>query len=248
MSASASADYTVIFTVAVDAQGCRWVVDIVRGKGWGFQKQIDLIKEAYAKYQPDVIHAEANQMQRIFTDEIVRETDLPIRKFFTSGVQPKQPWRHGMSSLTMGKHSLDRGVPSLRMQLENKKWRIPRGDARSIEETDVWISEMMSMGWINGKVGSVGDHDDTVMSCWICDAAIRMGGFSFGSGDEAEGQGPGATLGITVPNVADPEIGQYREEIHPNDDVSADLPLGEGAPSALDFVSGGGGGFGSSEW
>lgn len=52
------------------------------------------------------------------------------------------------------------------MSLENGKWRIPRGDARSIEETDTWIGEMGAIGWINGKVQSVGTHDDTVMACF----------------------------------------------------------------------------------
>jgi hypothetical protein len=59
--------------------------------------------------------------------------------------------------------------------LENKKWRIPRGDAHSIELTNLWMGEMSSIGWIDGKVQSVGDHDDSVMACWICNCAIVDG-------------------------------------------------------------------------
>lgn len=184
MSSETGADYTVIFTVAKDPSGCRWIANIRRGKGWGFQRQLDEIKEEYALMRPAVIHAEANQMQRIFTDELIRETDIPIRKFFTSGVQPRQPWRKGMTQVTAGKHDLDRGVPSLRMSLENKKWRIPRGDERSIELTDVWIGELQALSWQDGKVISVGAHDDLAMSCWICDTAVRLGGFNFSFGDQ----------------------------------------------------------------
>lgn len=184
MSSSASADWTVIFTVAVDARGNRWLANMRRGKGWGFQRQLDEIKDEYTLMRPEIIHAEANQMQRIFTDEIVRETDLPIRKFYTAGVQPKQPWRKGMASLTMGKHHIDRGVPSLRISLENRKWRIPRGDENSIELTDIWMGEMMAMSWQNGQVISVGDHDDTVMAMWMTDTAVKLGGFKFSFGDD----------------------------------------------------------------
>ena len=255
MSASAGADYTVIFTVAVDSKGVRWLVDIERGRGWGFQAQLDKVKETYAKYRPDVIHAEANQMQRIFTDEIIRETDIPIRKFFTSGVQPKQPWRKGMTSLTMGKHNIDRGVPSLRMTLENRKWRIPRGDADTIEKTDVWMGEMQAMGWINGQVSSVGEHDDTVMAAWMCDSAVRMGGFSFSfDADGAEPDEhevapmPGADT-PPLPTAGDPiaerQPSQYLTDQSPgNGDPEPEPAPVERAPTAADLGFGGGFGFG----
>lgn len=187
MSAETGADYTVIFTVALDGEGNRWIANIRRGKGWSFQHQLDQIKEEYALMRSDVIHIEANQAQRIFTDELRRTTDLPIRMFFTSGVQPKKEWRHGMTSITMGKNNLDRGLPSVRMTLENKKWRIPRGDKNSIELTDAWINEMGLMTFQDGKVISVGEHDDTAMACWMADVAARTGGVSFefvGAGDE----------------------------------------------------------------
>ena len=77
-------------------------------------------------------------------------------------------------------------MPSLRVLLENQKFRIPRGDARSIEITDQWIDEMRAFTWMNGKLQGVGAHDDLVLSAWICDQAVRQGafGFSFGTEDE----------------------------------------------------------------
>lgn len=168
MSSSVQADYTVIWVMGTDKFGNRWVIDIIRKKGLPYQEQLSLINEVGRRYDPALIFLESNQMQRIFGDELIRLTDLPIKEF-TTGVQ---------------KNSLDKGVPSLRVLLENKKFRIPRGDRRSIEETEVWIDEMRSFTWAEGKLQSVGGHDDTVMGCWICDQAIRHGGFAFTFGDE----------------------------------------------------------------
>ena len=183
MSAETGGDYFVIFTVAVEENGTRWLANIRRGKGWSFTRQIDEIKEEYYLMRPDMVHIEANQMQRVWTDEVARTTDIPVRRFFTLGVGGRQPmnnWKKGATSVSVNKHHIDRGVPAMRMSLEHRKWRIPRGDQRSIELTDIWIGEMGAMGWIDGKVQSVGQHDDLVMACWMADTAIRMGGTRFG--------------------------------------------------------------------
>lgn len=183
LSASAKADYTVIITLAIDDFGNRWLANLRRGQGWDFQRQLNEIKDEYTLMRFEVAHIEANQAQRVFTAEVVRDTDIPVRKFFTSGVTPKQPWRKGMTSLTLNKHHLDRGVPSMRLSLENRKWRIPRGDVHSIEATDIWMGEFTAIGWQDGKVVSVGDHDDNVMATWMADTAVRAGGFQFTFGD-----------------------------------------------------------------
>jgi hypothetical protein len=152
--------------------GNRWIVDIIRHKGLPYQEQQSNIVEAARKYSPALIYLEANQMQRIFGDELIRTTDLPIKQFVT-GVE---------------KNSLEKGVPSLRTLLENKKFRIPRGDQRSVEITNEWIAEMRSFTWHEGKLQGVGGHDDMVMACWICDQAVRQGGFTFSFGEEEQGE------------------------------------------------------------
>ena len=168
MSSNVSADYTVVWTMGIDGMGNRWIIDIQRERGLAYQDQLSLINSVGRKYEPALMFLEDNQMQRIFGDELIRTSDLPIRKF-TTGVQ---------------KHSLEKGIPSLRVLLENSKFRIPRGDKHSVELTDIWIAEMRSFTWIDGKLQSVGGHDDAPMACWICDQAIRQGGFSFTFGDD----------------------------------------------------------------
>lgn len=177
MSSTVSADYTVVWTMGVDSNGNRWIMDIQREKGLGFQEQLGLIVTVARKYDPAMIFLEANQMQRIFGDELIRSTDLPIKQFTTSA---------------QNKNALDKGVPSLRVLLENQKFRIPRGDRRSVELTDEWVAEMRAFTWADGKLQSVGTHDDTVMGCWICDQAIRQGAFGYSFGDEDDiGDGNG---------------------------------------------------------
>lgn len=176
MSSTVSADYTVIWTMGTDKHGNRWIMDIQREKGLGFQQQLGMILSTARKYEPALVFLEANQMQRIFGDELIRTTDLPIKKFTTTA---------------QNKNALDKGVPSLRVLLENHKFRIPRGDRRSVELTDEWINEMRAFTWADGKLQSVGTHDDTVMGCWICDQAIRQGAFGFSFGDEEDGDGNG---------------------------------------------------------
>ena len=169
ISSNVQADYTVFFVAGKDKFGNRWVMDIVRGHGLPYQEQLSLLNATARRYNAALIFLEANQMQRIFGDELIRTTDLPIKKY-TTGVE---------------KHSLEKGIPSMRVLLENKKFRIPRGDQKSIELTDAWIDELHNFTFQDGAVTSVGEHDDLAMASWICEQAIQQGGFSFAFGDDA---------------------------------------------------------------
>jgi hypothetical protein len=142
-----------------------------------------LIVEYARKYDAALVFVEANQAQRVWGDELIRTTDIPIKKFTTIG---KGKGAGASMSQTSNKNDLEKGVPSLRPLLENKKWRCPQGDAKSVEKAKIWISEMNAFSWINGKVQGVGSHDDTVMAAWIAEQALRRGGFSASFGDGAE--------------------------------------------------------------
>lgn len=187
LSSSTSADYTAVFVLGVDKYGNRWVIDIQQHRGLSYQQQLSLINAVGKKYKPDVIYLEANQMQRIFGDELIRLSDLPIQKFITTGSGSAKARRKkvpGSNTVTQNKNSLEGGVPSLRVLLENKKIRIPRGDEASCEMTDRWVNEMKSFTWADGKLQGVGAHDDLVMAFWIADRAIRDTSFSYEDEDE----------------------------------------------------------------
>lgn len=173
LSASVGADYTVLFVIAKNAQGQRFVVDIVRSKGLPFRKQLDLISRVAQRYDPSLIFIESNLFQRVFSDEMRRTSDLPVKPFITHATN---------------KNPLDKGIPSLRILLENEKYTLPRNadDPYTLEAIDTWIGEATQFGFVDGKLQGIGEHDDTVMAWWLAEEALKSGGFSFAMGDGEE--------------------------------------------------------------
>lgn len=171
LSASVAADFFVIFIIGVDSQGTHYILDIIRRKGLAFHQQLTLIEWACDRYLVDLCHIESNQAQRVWSDEMKRTTDAPVKEFFT---------------LAANKYPLDRGVPGLRILIENGKVVIPRGDEYSVSVTDVWMEECQSFGFVDGKLEGIGAHDDTVMAWWMAAEARKMGGFGFSNGSEDE--------------------------------------------------------------
>lgn len=169
-SASVGADYFVIFVMGKDPFGNRHIIDIQRFKGESFKRQLERVEIMNAKYQPGLVFIEANAMQQVWSDELRRTTDVPVKEFVT---------------LASNKYPLDKGVPSLRILLENEKLVIPyANDGYTRQHIDPWIEECTQFGFIEGKLQGIGEHDDTVMAWWFAEEATKAGGFSFGFGDE----------------------------------------------------------------
>lgn len=168
MSSGVGADYTVVMTIAIDTHGSIWVVDIQRVKGMPYHEQLSLIKTVAAKYQPSVIAIESNQAQRFIADELIRQTNLPIVRHTT----------------TAAKHSLEHGLPSLKLMMENRKLRLPRGDVHSISMTDLLAEEFNGFTFLNGRVQSVGSHDDVPMAMYIALQAPKLGTFNVSFGPD----------------------------------------------------------------
>lgn len=164
MSSTVGADYTVITTIGVDAQSNRWILDIRRKKGLSMMDQLREIQDVHRIYKPVKILIEDNAFQRVFRDELVRNTDLPVEGFTTTA---------------HNKNSAERGVPSLQILFENRKFVIPRKTARDREITDILINELKCFTFVNGKMQGLGAHDDCVMSLWITNEAVNSYAFSF---------------------------------------------------------------------
>lgn len=171
-SANVGADYFVIFVQGKDANGTRYLLDIVRSKGLSFRRQLEQIALVSKQYEPALVYIESNAMQQIYTQEMRRLTDVPVKEFVT---------------LATNKYPLDKGIPGLRILLENEKYVVPRGDEYSTERTDLWMSEAMSFGFVEGKLQGIGEHDDIIMAWWMAEEATKAGGFSFAF----DGDGPG---------------------------------------------------------
>ena len=194
LSANSGADYFCAFVIAIEpGTQDRWIVDIVRKKGMGYQQQVDTIVGLSQRYDCNFVFCEANQYQRVISDMVVRTSDVPIKAFYTTGRAKKQATteRRGMSgTYSSNKNALDRGVPGLRMLLENGKLKIPWEES-SQERVEVWVREMQAFGFQNGKLQGVGSHDDTVMALWMADRAAHVGGsVSMDFGSDTAGTGP----------------------------------------------------------
>jgi hypothetical protein len=164
MSSTVGADYTVLTTIGVDKYQNRWILDIRRKKGLSFGEQLREIQDVARQYKPLKILCENNGFQKIFSDTLVRHTDLPVEGYTTTASK---------------KNSFEEGVPSLQILFENCKFKIPRRTARCREKTDILINELKCFTWAEGKLQGLGAHDDTVMSLWIANQAISAHDFSF---------------------------------------------------------------------
>lgn len=171
-STSTRADYFVIFVIGIDAFGNRWVVDIFREQGLEYKAQKAKIHEYAKLWRAEMVCVESNQAQKIWGQELIQDTDLPI-------------YMHQTGS---EKHGLEKGIPSLRVLFENGKYRCPRGDDETITITNIWLAELQSWTFTKEKgVISIARHDDVAMAQWLCELAIGKGdSFSFSFG-ETEG-------------------------------------------------------------
>jgi hypothetical protein len=210
LSATASGDYFVILVIAIDKNGDRYVADIQRKKGIGYQTQVDMVVDTAKRYEAGLVFVEANQYQRVITDMVIRQSDIPIKAFYTTGrggTKQASNERRGMSTYSANKNALDQGIPAIRMLLENGKLKLPWAmDSR--DRVNMLIGEMQAFGWAEGKMQGVGAHDDLVMALWIADRAAAIGGagfgFSFTSAEEAQEEPAPDYFGGSADSADDP--------------------------------------------
>jgi hypothetical protein len=176
-SANTGADWFVIFVIGKDKHGTIYVLDIIRRKGYDFQKQISLIEMVSKRYSPQLVFIESNAAQQILSSEVRRTTSVPVKEFVTTA---------------QNKYPLDKGVPGLRILMENNKLVIPYGKdelMRTRGLMNAWMFEMQQFGFIDGKLQGIGSHDDQVMAFWFAVEASKHGGFNFDMGGGGEGDG-----------------------------------------------------------
>ena len=75
-----NADFTAVVTVGVDeTTGRVWIVDAERRRV-GFRDALEFIKAKATRWQPDEIAIEVVQYQAAVVEELLRSTNLPVRK------------------------------------------------------------------------------------------------------------------------------------------------------------------------
>jgi hypothetical protein len=149
ISEEAGADYFVVFVLGVDKLGNHWILNIYRDKV-PFPTQCEKTIDTANAFNPLVIQVENNNYQRALQQSVVKRTDVPIRGFTTTFAS---------------KESIETGIRSLSILVENGKLKIPRGDKESIELTDIFVRELQRVG--KGHTG------DIVMAWWFAEGGIK---------------------------------------------------------------------------
>lgn len=144
----------------VDTQE-RDLIWAMREQGLGLDEQVKAIGDACERFGVDLGVVEANAFQKWLHDRLRRDPRTSSRVVgHTTGLE---------------KSSLTDGVPSLVIALQNDLWTwwsaegTPAADFAAVLQL-----ELGAFGWKDGKIGGVGEHDDTVMALWFIERGIRM--------------------------------------------------------------------------
>lgn len=161
LSESVGADFTV-YIVAIWNQHTnkRRLLWAERHKGLTFDQQVTLIRDLCRDFDVNVFVLESNLFQKWLKQHLAKFPETAARVFgHTTGVE---------------KQSLEEGVPGMKLVIENDLWEWPTQPTVADEFVAVLRNEMSAFGWQEGKLGGVGEHDDTVMALWLTERAIRI--------------------------------------------------------------------------
>lgn len=158
-SERAGGDFLVRMTGRIDRQtGIKRLLDIERWQRISFDGQIDLITSSWARFRDDVVVIESTAAQQVWVQKVSSSSAVPV-----------------MGMQATDKRDFAAGVPSLIMQLENRRWEFPyRPGSYHFEHLHAFFAEAEAFGWTDGKLQGVGEHDDTVMAWWYLDRALTM--------------------------------------------------------------------------
>ena len=153
-----NADFTAMTVLrTLPDDNVKQIVGVVHERGMSSVAQKRQIIILNQKFQPDLIELEGNNFQRMFAMELneIRD-DIPIRTFMTT--------RTKKESLFM----------SLLMAFEQGRIKTPYGDERSKKFTHKLEEELNRFGMQkNGRLESVGTHDDLAMSLALANWATK---------------------------------------------------------------------------
>ena len=158
IASDANADYTAMTIIRMlpDSDE-KQIVYSLNEKGLNSSAQKRQIIMLNSRFQPDLIELEGNNFQRMFEVELkeMRE-DIPIKTFMTT--------RQKKESMFM----------SLLLAFEQGQIKTPWGDERSKEFTRTLETQLSRFGMQkNGRLESVGSHDDLAMSVALANWATK---------------------------------------------------------------------------
>jgi len=158
IASDSNADYTAMSVLRVlpDTEE-KQLVYVLNEKGLGGAAQKRQIILLNNRFQPDLIELEGNNFQRMFAAELQEmRDDIPIKTFMTT--------KQRKESMFM----------SLLMAFEQGKIKTPWGNEKSKEFTRELETQLSRFGMQkNGRLESVGSHDDLAMSLALSNWATK---------------------------------------------------------------------------
>ena len=153
-----NADYTAMTVMRMKPEEeKKEIIHVVHERGMSSVAQKRMMVTLNSKFQPDLIELEGNNFQRMLEQEMRElKADMPIRIFMTT--------RTRKESLFM----------SLLLAFEQGHIKTPYGDEQSRKYTNALEQELNRFGMQkNGKLESVGTHDDLAMSIALANWASK---------------------------------------------------------------------------
>lgn len=153
-------DWLVRFTAMADRRTGRFrLLDIARWQALRYTEQCALIEADHYRYSSDLVVIEGDAAQTIWRQNIEETTAVPVLSHNVAG----------------SKRDLHVGVPSLLIDLANRRWTFPhRKHGRGYDQVETLLSEAEAFGWQDGKLEGSGEHDDCVLAWWHCSWGLRM--------------------------------------------------------------------------
>lgn len=148
ISANRKADYTCMMVIAMDEHRHKHIVHVHHEKGMDFNAQIDKVIELNARFNPTIIELETNNFAMAFNQVLSEISDLPIKPFNMS---------------RMKKEAL---IHTLQLHFEQGHLVIPyKDEGATHRHMNGLISELSTFTMLdNGRMESLGGHDDMVMA------------------------------------------------------------------------------------
>lgn len=157
ISANRSADYTCMMVIAMDENRKKHIVHVHHEKGMDFSSQIDKIIELNARFNPVIIELETNNFAMAFNQVLNEISDLPIKPF------------------NMNRMKKEALIHTLQLHFEQKHLLIPYSDEGSTKRHMNTLLNELSMFTMldNGRMESLGGHDDMVMALSLAVQATK---------------------------------------------------------------------------
>ena len=157
ISPDRKADYTCMVVIAMDENRHKRIVWMHHEKGMTFNAQIDKIVELNARYNPVIVELETNNFAQAFHQVLKEISDLPIKPF------------------TMSRMRKEAIIHTLQLHFEQQHLIIPyKEEGATHRHMNTLLNELSMFTMLpNGKMESLGRHDDTVIALALAVQATK---------------------------------------------------------------------------